>query len=62
MDRRGAKREACFRAALGLEQLLNDGWWIGLAERYGEADAEKVIAGLNELIAELTRRGGREVA
>ncbi|MGI5293255.1 hypothetical protein ACQEVF_59455 [Nonomuraea polychroma] len=60
MDKRTAKREACFRAALGLESLLNSDWPTGLAERYGEADAEKVIEGMNELMRELATRGGRE--
>lgn len=62
MNKREAKQEACFRASLGLESLLSEGWHVGLYERYGETDAEKVIEGLNELIRELCRRGGRDPA
>ncbi|WP_262496181.1 hypothetical protein [Nonomuraea sp. SYSU D8015] len=40
MHRRTAKREACFRAALCLENTLADGW-EGLDHHYGD-DADMV--------------------
>jgi hypothetical protein len=57
MDRRTAKREACFRAALCLESALAGGW-DGLDDRYGE-DADRVRDAINEIVSELTKRGGR---
>lgn len=58
MNRRQAKREACFRAASVVENALSGGW---PAEQYpDEADLERVVEALNELMDELLRRGGRE--
>ena len=58
MDRRKAKREACFSAALALDNALAGGW-DSLDERYGEEGADKVRDCITELIVELQRRGNR---
>ncbi|TMR88601.1 hypothetical protein [Nonomuraea basaltis] len=58
MDRRTAKREACFRAALALDNALSGGW-ESLDESYGKEDADKIREAINEIVAELTKRGGR---
>lgn len=57
MDRRKAKREACFSASLALDTALAGGW-DSLDKRYGEDDAEKVRECINDLIKELERRAG----
>lgn len=57
MNRREAKREACFRVAMVAENALETGdEWL---THYDEADQERVATAINELIEELTRRGGR---
>jgi hypothetical protein len=58
VNRRQAKREACFRAALVLEGALAGGWES--LDRYGPGRT-KVEDALNELIAELERRAGTSV-
>lgn len=55
ITRSEAKRAACRRAASVLETALGDGWEE--LDMYGE-DRPKVEAALQELIAELDRRGG----
>lgn len=55
MDRRKAKRAACFSAALALDTALAGGW-DSLDTRYGEEGAEKVRECISEIIAELERR------
>jgi hypothetical protein len=57
MDQRTAKREACFRAALCLDNMLSTGW-EGLDDHYGD-DADKVREAMTDIVAELTKRGGR---
>lgn len=57
MDKRTAKREACFRAAMVIETALAGGWET--LDRYGD-DREKVEDALNELMASLINRSGRE--
>lgn len=56
MNRRDAKREAFGRAADCLFDALNAGW-DELEQIYG-GDAEKVRAGINEIVGEMQRRGG----
>jgi hypothetical protein len=58
MNRREAKREACFRASLALDNALAGGW-DSLDERYGEDGAERVRDCIAEIVSELQRRGGR---
>lgn len=58
MNRREAKREACFRVAMVAGNALEGGW---PAEHYPDpADEAAVIRGIQEVIEELTRRGWRE--
>ena len=58
MNRREAKREACFRVAMVADNALSEGW---LAEHYPDEGDEWAVAGaVQEVIDELTRRGGRE--
>lgn len=57
MNRREAKREACFRVAMVAENALSDGW---LGEHYPSAADEVAVAeGVQEVIEELRRRGWR---
>lgn len=56
MDRREAKRTALFRASLALDGHLAAGWPEDIDN---EADRDRVVDALNELVAELTRRSGR---
>ncbi len=55
MNRSEAKRAACRRAASALETALGGGW--EQLDMYG-SDRSKVEAALQDLIAELDRRGG----
>lgn len=55
MDKRKAKRDACWRAAGLIQDSINNGW---PQEHYeDEADQRAVEAALKDLIAELERRG-----
>ncbi|TMR28342.1 hypothetical protein [Actinomadura geliboluensis] len=55
MNRREAKREACYRVAMVAENALSGGW---LAEHYPDPEDELAVAdGVQEVIEELTRRG-----
>lgn len=60
MNGREAKREACFRAAMVIENALSDGVeWLG--SRYpDEKDQERVADALRDLVKELIRRGWRK--
>lgn len=55
MNKREAKRLACFHAGLLIDGALSNGWES--LDRYGE-NRPKVVAALNELVDELHRRGG----
>lgn len=58
MDRRTAKREACWRAASVVGDALKQGWPD--ADLYpDDAERARVAAELNNLVAELERRGHR---
>lgn len=58
MNKREAKREACFRVAMVAENALETGW---IAERYpDETDKVKVSEAVSELIKELIRRGSKK--
>lgn len=58
MNRREAKREACFRVAMVAENALENGW---LHEHYPDEDDERAVAeGVQEVVAELIRRGWRK--
>ena len=63
MDKRSAKRWACFRAALVLQDALDAGWPFNghtdLTHEDGElnADGLRVSSVLTELVDELSRRG-----
>lgn len=55
MNRRVAKREACWRAAIALRSAMDSGWPY---EQYeSDEDLAAVSGGLEELIVELERRG-----
>lgn len=56
MNAQEAKRAACWRAAGVVENALAGGW-DELDRLYGD-DAGKVRAALNDVVAELERRGG----
>lgn len=58
MNRREAKRQACLRAHVVILTALAGADADWLDGRYGEDDAEKVAAALNELAEELARRAG----
>lgn len=69
MNQREAKKEACRRAATCLSTAMETGWpvWDNDAStdepKYGTVeDGKKVAAALNELIAELDRRGTERMA
>lgn len=49
MNKRQIKRDACFRAALALRSNLDVGWL--------DEDDPRLVEAMNELIAELERRG-----
>lgn len=56
MDRRTAKREACWRGAKVIHDAMTQGW---PSDQYDEVEYEQVSAGLEELVKELERRGHR---
>jgi len=58
MNKREAKRAACWHAALVLYSNLAAGW-ESLYERYPEEDADRIVDALNEITEELFRRSGR---
>jgi len=58
MNKREAKRAACWHAALVLYSNLEAGW-ESLYERYPEQDADRIVDSLNEIADELFRRSGR---
>ncbi|NBE80333.1 hypothetical protein [Micromonospora rubida] len=58
MDARAAKREACWRAASVIRTSLEQGWPDD--DLYPDADERtRVAAALNDVVAELDRRGHR---
>lgn len=54
MNQRQIKRDACFKAALALRGVLDGGWLLDEDPRLQEA--------MQELIAELERRGWKEAS
>jgi hypothetical protein len=54
VDKRTAKREACWRAAQVVRQAMGEGW---PGDEYPEEDFPKVSDALHDVVAELERRG-----
>lgn len=52
MNKRQIKRDACFRAALALRGVVDGGWLLD--------EDLRLQAAMQELIAELERRGWKE--
>lgn len=60
MNRREAKREACFRVAMVAENALSSGdEWL-YSNYPDDNDRERVTDAIGELIEELTRRGWKK--
>lgn len=59
MDKRTAKREACWRAACVIEDAMSGGW---PAEHYAtDQEFRQVSEALHNVITELERRGAQAV-
>lgn len=59
LTKRTAKNEACFRAAMALENALEGGWET--MDKYGEDGRVMVVDGVQQIITELLRRAGRSL-
>lgn len=57
MNRRDAKREAYFHAAMMLRNILAGGWTASDDPRYTAADAERIDDALREVVDGLANRG-----
>ena len=57
VDPRSAKRAACWRAAYLIRDAMGHGWPADHFDGDAGPETAAVVAGLNELIVELERRG-----
>lgn len=60
MTKRQIKKDACFHAAMALEHALGSGWETERLYYGRDADHDRFLDAMDDLIRELKRRGGTD--